>query len=117
MFTFLLQKGADINQKGRYGQTPLHYASIRGNLSAIRILQKNGVHWNVVNDNDESELHLGQTYTFCPFPLQLWGNLLSFSGVKSRSAKVVRHLLAVGSNPSSVNMLVKRMCKIVTKVI
>ncbi len=32
---FLASKGAKVNEKDRYGLTPLHYASMRGNNKAV----------------------------------------------------------------------------------
>lgn len=48
----LIQNGADVNAKDKYGLTPMHGAVEKGNLEMVKLLIKNGA---VVNakDNDE----------------------------------------------------------------
>merc|ERR1712154_25301 len=47
MTKFLIQKaGHTINSKNIQGQTPLHYAAIKGSLHLVRLLVKNGAQIN-----------------------------------------------------------------------
>ncbi len=38
MIPYLASRGAKVNQKDKYGLTPLHYASMRGNNKALEEL-------------------------------------------------------------------------------
>ncbi len=40
MILYLASKGAKVNEKDKYGLTPLHYAAMRGNDQALRQLLK-----------------------------------------------------------------------------
>ena len=45
----LQQKGLDINLQNCFGDTPLHYASIEGNIEVVNFLIKNNANVNIVN--------------------------------------------------------------------
>lgn len=46
-----LSRGADINGVNNYGMTPLHYATLSGNMALIRLLISKGAKMNI-RDND-----------------------------------------------------------------
>jgi len=53
---FLVEKGADINQKNDFGKTPLMYASARGHLEIVELLLKNKADINKKNSKDMTAL-------------------------------------------------------------
>ncbi len=54
---YLLSQGAEINVKGRYGQTPLQMAAYMGYTDVMRILLNHGVDVNEPGGWGESALH------------------------------------------------------------
>ena len=42
----LIEKGAEVNTKGRWGTTPLHYASLEGHTDMVKWLIEKGVEVN-----------------------------------------------------------------------
>jgi hypothetical protein len=60
----LLAKGADVNVKDQYGDTPLHYAAQHGKADMCKLLIAHGSNINDKNRNSETPLHYAT----------LWGN-------------------------------------------
>lgn len=50
---FLLENGADvlINVQDKYGRTPLHLASMKGDYRCVQILLENEANQNIIDDN------------------------------------------------------------------
>ena len=64
---FLVAKGADVHAEGKYGDTPLHYASDeRDNLKAVEFLVANGADVNAKGRYGYTPLHyaFGYGYAF-----------------------------------------------------
>jgi ankyrin repeat protein len=49
---YLISKGANVNEKGKYGSTPLHFASQNGHLNVVEYLISKGANVNVNNNNN-----------------------------------------------------------------
>ena len=77
--TVLLDYGADLDDRGRYGLTALHYAVRGGNLSLIDLLLKRGAPVNALDEEGLTPLlHLSKTRSKAdPIPVM---ELLSASG-------------------------------------
>lgn len=88
----LIDSGADVNAKGRWGGTPLHWAAWRGSADAVDALIHRGANVNAKSDND------GSTPLF-------WACRGSREGFWSRNnhSATVRILLDSGANPEMVN--------------
>jgi ankyrin repeat protein len=56
MLELLIEHGAKLEVAGWYGQTPLHVAADRGNLSAVRYLVERGANVNAMNADGDSSL-------------------------------------------------------------
>ena len=57
----LIEKGADVNAKNKYGDTPLMYASkVEGRLPSVSLLLKHGANMNVKNYDDKTALMLAR---------------------------------------------------------
>lgn len=54
---FLISKGADVNTKDKYGDTPLHDSSNSGHLMISTFLIEKGADININNKNGETPLH------------------------------------------------------------
>ena len=50
----MVNKGADVNVKDTYGQTPLHLAASKGQIKVIRCLIENGANVNVTQETTGS---------------------------------------------------------------
>uniref|UniRef100_A0A6C0I3B6 Uncharacterized protein n=1 Tax=viral metagenome TaxID=1070528 RepID=A0A6C0I3B6_9ZZZZ len=53
----LIDDGADINSKHRYGQTPLHWACINGYVEVAELLLERGANLTSTNDYEWTPLH------------------------------------------------------------
>jgi len=59
LFSFLIDKKADVNIKSASGATPLHEAVRTGNIDFVKTLINNGADVNARDANDNTPLHLG----------------------------------------------------------
>ena len=60
---FLAEQGASINQRDRYGLSPLHYACMRGNPEAVQeLISLAGIAINGCDDQSLTPLHMACTY-------------------------------------------------------
>lgn len=60
---FLIDHGADINAQDKYGMTPLHHTTIRGNKKVLtKLLNKPGIIKEPRDFQDSTPLHLAATY-------------------------------------------------------
>ena len=53
----LIRNGEDVNAKGDNGSTPLHQASLKGNLEMVKLLIEHGADMNVKNNYGKTPLH------------------------------------------------------------
>jgi ankyrin repeat protein len=53
---FLLERGADINVRNRFGETPLHLASFNGVLEVVRLLLEHGADEQAKNNDGKTPL-------------------------------------------------------------
>uniref|UniRef100_A0A6C0B5K6 Uncharacterized protein n=1 Tax=viral metagenome TaxID=1070528 RepID=A0A6C0B5K6_9ZZZZ len=54
---YLIDNGANINQRTAYGYTPLYYAVMRNSVSLVQLLLSNGADPNITNNNKDTPLH------------------------------------------------------------
>ncbi len=69
----LIDNGADINAKGRFGATPLHEAASRGHEETTRLLISRGANVNAKDSNRERPLDVAKYPT---------GDILIYAGAK-----------------------------------
>ena len=62
----LLEAGANINQSGEDGYTPLHWAALLGHLEVVKYLTATGASRFLRNDDGETPLEVAQ---ICGEPL------------------------------------------------
>ncbi|MDQ7055090.1 MAG: ankyrin repeat domain-containing protein [Persephonella sp.] len=55
---YLLEKGADPNGKGAFGETPLHIAVDRGYLDIVQLLLERGADPNAQSNEGNTPLHM-----------------------------------------------------------
>lgn len=61
--TEALEQGADVNQRGQNGNTPLHFATWEGHVECIRVLLAHGANVDAVNtDGPHTPLHFAATF-------------------------------------------------------
>lgn len=53
----LLNKGANPNVKDKFGSSPIHYVTIRGNLELLSKLVECGADWNCADAANETPIH------------------------------------------------------------
>jgi ankyrin repeat protein len=68
----LINHGADVNKKDRYGSPPLNDASICGHLDIVKELIKNGASINGRDTNGETPLHVASTRGYSEIVLELF---------------------------------------------
>jgi len=57
---YLLEKGADINAHGRFGNTALHWAATDSHIKIAEYLLENGANKNAKNDNGKTPLQYAE---------------------------------------------------------
>lgn len=53
----LIEKGANVNSKDKYGDTPLHAAILQGNIEIAKLLLKNGADINAKDNSGFTVMH------------------------------------------------------------
>ena len=53
----LLQKGADVNKRDRFGRTPVHHAARDNSTEAIAMLIEHGASINITDDEGDTPVH------------------------------------------------------------
>ncbi len=56
----LLEAGADINQRGEHGYTPLHNAVEQGHISIVKYLLKRGAIREIINNDGQTPEQLAR---------------------------------------------------------
>ncbi len=54
---YLIERGADVNAKEQYGNTPLHWASIENRIELAKLLIERGADVNAKRNDEETPLH------------------------------------------------------------
>lgn len=80
VLSLLLDRGANLNARNNFGESPLHSACLRGNIDAVRFLVLNRADLNIVNRTGETCLHYA---------------------IRASKTDFVRLLLEAGANPSA----------------
>lgn len=62
MINLLLEHGADVNLKNKYGRTALTYAANKGKAKAVKALLDAGADINIKDENDLTALHYAAIY-------------------------------------------------------
>ena len=52
----LLDAGADVNAKDKYGETPLHWTSVSGRAEVVKVLLSSGAYVNPRDNNGHTPL-------------------------------------------------------------
>lgn len=92
MVDALIDAGADINAKGRWGATVLHWAAWRGSANSVSELIRRGADINALSDNDSST----------PLFWACRGSHEAFFG-RDDQKEVVQILLDAGASPEITN--------------
>ena len=58
----LLQKGADVNKRDRFGDTPVHYAAWENSTEAIATLIEHGASINITNKRGDKPIDYARRY-------------------------------------------------------
>ncbi|GFO06809.1 ankyrin repeat-containing domain [Plakobranchus ocellatus] len=115
MTCLLIQAGADLEARGRFGRTPLLKAACTGNTDVINELKKYGAVMTAVDDEGNSALHMmvgrideSVEETFRIFAFQCnqsnkKGMTPLMLAAKKCHTKAVRILLKLGADPHIVN--------------
>ena len=59
-----INKGANVNAPNNDGNTPLHFALLKGHAAAAKLLIKNDANVNATNNRGETPLHFTFKYGF-----------------------------------------------------
>ncbi len=107
MMKIAIGSGANIDARGEFNNTPLHYATNNGALDAIKYLVKIGANVNAKNDNDATPLHLTTLHDrreeAASFLIARGADL----DPQTRKERETPLLSAVKSAPSMVGLLLK----------
>jgi ankyrin repeat protein len=57
MVRALIEHGADVNARSRWGQTPLHYAVSQGHTKTVQVLLNHGANINVLDTSGKRPIH------------------------------------------------------------
>ena len=82
LLKYLINKGANVNNAGKYGYTPLHVAGEKGQVEVLRELLNHGANVNTANKDNFTPLHVA-----------VWNGHVD----------VVRELLKHGANVNTAN--------------
>ena len=55
---YLIESGAEVNSRNKYGSLPIHLACVYGNLDIVKLLISRGSDFISTNDNGHTPLHL-----------------------------------------------------------
>jgi ankyrin repeat protein len=67
----LLQNGADVNAKDKYGETPLHEAAGHGHIDILHLLAENGADLEAQSNYGRRALHCAALLDNLPFVQEL----------------------------------------------
>jgi ankyrin repeat protein len=84
----LLDLGLDVGQRNRFGETPLHWAALAGQVDAVRLLLERGAPLDVKEKNHEAD----------PLGWAIWGST-NWDDPRGSYAESVRLLLDAGALP------------------
>lgn len=77
---FLVENGADINEKNIYGDTLLHFAVLKSNNNLAKLLLKHGANVNGKNNNGTTPLHSSLDVSTSKLLLKSGGNVNEKNG-------------------------------------
>ena len=83
----LIEKGADVKAKDKYGDTPLYYAVRYNNVEVAELLIEQGADINVKNKWGKTPLHMAVTLNNLKIVELLIENQLGFKKLKAKILK------------------------------
>jgi len=95
-FRKILQKHEDINTVDTFGNTPLHYASMKRNINLMEALINNGAKINVQNNNGRTPLMVTMLNKDCVAQTK--------KRIKNEVYMAMEFLLNKGANPNLVDV-------------
>ncbi|KAM0406586.1 hypothetical protein ACHAPZ_003353 [Fusarium culmorum] len=102
---YLIDRGAELNISARDGATPLHYASMRGNVDKARLLIEAGATVDIWNLAGRSPLHMAAVHGHVTMVEYLWDK--ARPDLRDRWGWTVLHLAAMYGSDSVVKLLIK----------
>lgn len=75
--SFLGTTLCDVNQRGNFNETPLHIATVRGDIDEIKLLIKNGADINAQGENGYTPIH---------------------EAIEQQNSEVSKYLIDIGAN-------------------